>query len=229
MKKCGIMAVILSICVMLAGCGSHSVEEVAKNSISELHINYFSGSTQNFAVSMWSGLREEPYSADGVKNNMVEFCILSIVPKGGFDAQAVEYTAEINDQTYSGVFERSPFDKSLASDLNTSLQEGDEIFVYLILNGETEIARLDSVSAKFVITNSQAIDIFVEHFGCNAEVFSHLNDPVEGYCKIISTDQSLGIYFWYVCLFNAQNERAAVVIDPQSGQIVAETVTFSQK
>lgn len=229
MKKCGLMAMILTMCVVLAGCSGHSIEEVAKNSISELHINYFSGSTQNFAVSMWSGLREEPYSADGVKNDMVEFCILSIVPKDGFDAQAVEYTAEINGQTFSGTFERSPFDKSYASDLNTSLGDGDEIFVYLILNGETEIAKLSSISAKFAVKNTQAIDIFVEHFASNPQVCDNLSTSVEGYCKIISTDQSLGICFWYVCFFNAQNERVAVVIDPQSGQIVAETVTFSQK
>ena len=171
---------------------------------------------------MWSGLREEPYVADGIKGDLVEFCILSIVPAMGFDAQAVEYTAEINKQAYSGVFERSPFDRSFASDLKTSLNESDEIFVYLILNGETEITKLDCISSTFEVKNTQALDIAIQHFAKEEGVLDKFRKGIEGQCKIISTDKNLGIYFWYVCFFNAQNDRVAVVIDPKSGEIVAD-------
>jgi len=218
------LVLVLSVVSMIvfAGCGGTKLQEIAKNSISELHLNYFSGKTQNFEVAMWSGLREEPYAADGVKGDLVEFCVLSIVPALGFDAQAVEYTAEINKQTHSGVFERSPFDRSFASDLKITINDGDEIFVYLILNGETEIAKLDCVSAGFVIKNTQALDIAIQHFAEEDDVLNKFRKGLEGQCKIITTDKNLGIYFWYVCFFNAQNERVAVVIDPKSGEIVAD-------
>lgn len=224
--KCMLIGLVLCLLVvttiMFVGCSSNKLPEIAKNSISELHINYFSGKTQNFDVAMWSGLREEPYAVDGVKNDLVEFCVLSVVPKLGFDAQAVEYTAEINKQSHSGVFERSPFDRSFASDLKISLSDADEIYVYLILNGETEIAKLDCISSQFKVNNTQAIDIAVQHFAQNTDLLTKSKKGVEGQCKIISTDQNLGIYFWYVCFFNAQNERIAVVINPDSGEIVAD-------
>lgn len=214
--------VVAMITMMIAGCGGAKLSEIAKNSVSELHVNYFSGKTQNFNLAMWSGLREEPYSLDGVKGELVQFCVLSIVPNVDFEAQAVEYTAEINGQTYSGAFERSPFDRSFASDLKISLNDADEIFVYLILNGETEIAKLSCISSQFAITNTQALDIAVKHFSEQSEQVGKFADSVEGQCKIISTDLNLGIYFWYVAFVNAQGERVAVVIDTKSGEIMAE-------
>lgn len=222
MRKYFCASLVLAVVILFSGCGQASLAEVAKNSISELHMNYFSGSTQNFKLSMWSGLREEPYTIDGVKNDLVQFCVLNIVPAVGFDAQAVEYTAEINGQAVSGVFERSPFDKSFASDLKLSLADNDEIFVYLILNGETEIARMECISQNFSVTNSQAIDIAVAHFSQNSATVERFLGDIEGYCQIVSTDKALEIYFWYVSFVNSKNERIAVIVDPSTGEIVAE-------
>ncbi len=217
-----LVALLVASVVLLVGCGDKKLTEIAKNSISELHLNYFSGNTENYNIAMWSGLREEPYSQDGVKGDLVQFCVLSIVPNSLADVQAVEYTAEVNGQTYSGVFERSPFDRSFASDLKIALNDTDEIFVYLILNGETEIAKLTCISSQFVITSTQALDIAVAHFLANEEAVQKFASGVEGQCKIISTDLNLGIYFWYVAFINPQNERVAVVIDTKSGEIVAD-------
>jgi len=218
----GLLATIfVAVSMLLVGCGGKKLNEIAKNSISELHLNYFSGKTQNYSLAMWSGLREEPYSLDGVKGELVQFCVLSIVPANSSNAQAVEYTAEINGKTYSGEFERSPFDHSYASDLKIALNDTDEIFVYLILNGETEIAKLSCISSQFEIASTQALDIAVKHFSEDAEILRKFGDGVEGQCKIISTDLNLGIYFWYVSFFNAKGERVAVVIDTKTGEIVA--------
>lgn len=216
------LALAVASIVLLAGCGGKNLTEIAKNSISELHLNYFSGNTQNFHIAMWSGLREEPYLQDGVKGDLVQFCVLSIVPNSSADAQAVEYTAEINGQTYSGEFERSPFDRSFASDLKIALNDTDEIFIYLILNGESEIAKLNCISSEFAITSTQALDIALAHFVKNDDTVTKFAGGVEGQCKIISTDLNLGIYFWYVAFINPQNERVAVVIDPKSSEIVAD-------
>jgi len=207
--------------VVFVGCGGLGIKEIAKNSISELHLNYFSGGTQNFGVAMWSGLREEPYIEDGIKGDMVQFCVLSIVPNAGFEINGAEFTVEVNKQTYSGVFERSPFDRSYASDLKISLNDTDEIFVYIILNGETEIAKLECISSKFKITSTQAIDLAIQHF-TELQDKKWDNGGIEGQCRIISTDRGLGIYFWYICFLDTDKNRVAVIIDPENGEIVAD-------
>lgn len=223
MIKKAICGVLIGLCgLFLSGCGGNNVVEIAKNSISELTLNYFVGETENFKVSMSSGLREQDYAVDGVRGDLVEFCVLSVVPVGGVDTFGLEYTVEINEDTHQGVFEQSPFDHSLASDLGLSVADSDEVFVYIILNNETEIAKLNCISSDFEIKETLAVNIAVEHLLPKISALLEDKKSIEGYCKVISSDKNLGIYFWYVSFVNTDFTRIAVIIDPASGEIIAE-------
>lgn len=215
---------VLPIVVALAFCGCGvSAEEIAKNSLAETHYHYFTGSTQNFAISMWSGTREEPYESNGVCGNLVDFCILSVVPTAVVSTFGLSYSVEINDKTYTGEFEQSPFDSSLAADLGVQIKDDDSIFAYIIVDGVTEIGKMSCLSCGFEINNVQALDIAIGEVG---EKILELSDngkkPIEGYCKIISTDRNLGVYFWYVRFVNESGEEISLVIDTKNGKIMAK-------
>lgn len=223
MKRNLFCCLLLFVAVFFCGCDRTSIEEFAKNNISEISLNYFVGSTENFSITMSSGLREDPYTIDGVSNDLVKYCVLSIVPKNGISTFGAEYTVEINSDTLTGVFENSPFDKSLASDLETSLNDEDEIYVYIILNNETEIAKMTCISSSFEIKQTDAINLAIDFA---REKLIALSDDkkkqIEGYSRIITTDRNLEIYFWYVSFVNTDGETVAMVIDPSSGEIVAD-------
>lgn len=205
-----------------SGC-SVSMEELAKNNLAELHNHYFTGSTQNFSISMWSGVREEPYIEDGKRENLVDFCVLSVIPLQGVSTFGLSYTVEINSKTYNGEFEQSPFDKTLAADLEIKLSDADAIFAYIIVDGVTEISKMECISCSFKINNTQALDIAIE--GAMQDLMTLSNkgkNSIEGYCKIISTDKNLGVYFWFVRFINNEGGEFAMVIDTNTGEIIAK-------
>ncbi|MBO5103051.1 MAG: PepSY domain-containing protein [Clostridia bacterium] len=217
----------LSLCFVamvfcFAGCGIKP-EELAKNNLSELHLNYFTAETQSFTISMWSGFRENPYVIDGVKQQSVEFCVLNVVPKSGVKAFGLGYTVEINEETFNGELEESPFDDSFGADLEMKVDDLDSIFVYVIVDGETEIGKMTCISNAFKINQTQALDIAVSHLESELlDLCDNGNLSIEGYCKIISTDKNLGVYFWYINFVNSNGVQIAVVIDTTSGEIVAQ-------
>lgn len=208
--------------IILAGCGI-SVEELVKNNLAESHNHYFTGSTQNFAVSMWSGTREEPYETNGICENRVDFCVLSVVPTTNVSTFGLSYTVEVNEKTYSGEFEESPFDSSLAADLEVAITDTDTIFAYIIVNGVTEISKMQCISCAFEIDNAQALNIAINDASENILSFVENGDKrIEAYCKIISSDRNLGVYFWYVRFVNEDGGEISLVIDTKTGEIVAK-------
>ena len=215
---------ILPICLvfLLSGCTA-SAEEIAKNNLAEIHYNYFTGSTQNFKVSMWSGVREEPYETNGIRESLVDFCVISVVPQNNVSTFGLSYTVEINSKTYNGEFEQSPFDKTLAADLEIQLNESDSIFAYIIVDGVTEISKMECISKNFGINSTQALDIAIKNY--SQEILTLSNNgkiSLEGYCKIISTDKNLGVYFWYIRFVNVDKKEISMVIDTNTGEIVAK-------
>lgn len=212
----------IAILFMFAGCGVKT-EDLAKNSLSEIHNNYFVGQTQNFNISLWSGQREEPYVIDGKKENLVDFCVISVVPKTNVSTFGLSYTVEINEETYNGEFENSPFDSSMASDLKIKVCDTDTIFLYLIANGETEIGKLECISCSFGIKQTDAINKAIEHLKDKiVDLSDNGKKNIEGTCKIISTDKNLGVYFWFINFINSDGEQIAVVLDINNGEIITE-------
>ena len=215
---------ILPVCFafMFAGCGV-TAEDLMKNYLAECQNNYFVGTTQNFKVSLWSGTREDPYEPNGELGELVDFCIISVVPVGDVSTFGLNYTVEVNDKTYNGEFEKSPFDNSFAADIGVRVEDTDSIYAYIIVDGVSEVGKLECISTNFKIKNTDALSIVVDNFSENIISLSNGGEiPVEGYCKIISTDKNLGIYFWYVRLVNAEGKDITVVIDPSSGEIMAK-------
>ena len=227
MKTLKILGMFSCLCLVTICCFSGCAvkpEELAKNNLSELHLNYFVGETLNFSVSLWSGYREEPYSLNGVKADLVEFCVVNVVPKNTtVSTFGLSYTVEINEKTYEGQFEDSPFDNSLGADLEVKVNDADSIFVYIIADGESEISKLECISSAFQVNQTQAMDIAIEAAKEKILTLSdNGNESIEGHCKIISTDKNLGIYFWFVSFINSSSDKIALIIDTTTGEIVAE-------
>ena len=215
---------ILPLCVAFfcAGCNLSS-EEIAQKSISEIHNHYFIGSTQNFKISIWSGFREEPYEQNGTKGNMVDFCVVSVLPLNNISTYGLGYTIEVNSKTYNGEFEQSPFDKTLATDLQITLNDDDSIFAYITFDGITEISKMECISCDFKIDNKKAMSIAIETMKDSIISLSNNGESsIEGCCKIISSDKNLGIYFWYVRFINTEGQEIVAVIDTESGEIIAK-------
>ena len=226
MKKIFLYLVPICFCFSLlcymSGC-SKKIEEVFKENLSELHNNYFVGQTENFNISLWSGIREEPYEMDGIKQNTTDFCILNVVPKNkGTETYGLSYTIEINEETQNGEFEKSPYDSSLASDLKIKINDDDSIFVYLVYNAQTEIGKMTCISKDFSISQQQALDIAISNMQNELlELTDNNSESIEAYCKIISTDKNLGVYFWFIDVVNKEGSHISLVIDTTTGEIVA--------
>ncbi len=211
---------IFMITFLFTGCGT-TIEDLAKNNIAEMHNHYFIGSTENFQISLWSGVREEPFEPDGIRGQMLDFCILSVVPVGNVGTFGLNYNLEINDKPYSGEFQKSPFDNSFAAALDFLVTDSDTIFADIIHDGITETGKLSCVSCNFTVNSTQALDIAIENVGEQILALTDDNKSIEGYVRIITTDRNIGVYFWYIRFINTDGKEICLVIDTASGEIMA--------
>lgn len=204
-----VMSLILS-AVMLTACSGG----LSRNkNVSEYRDNIFVGSSEHFTVEAMTGFREAPFEIDGISGDKCDFCLVTVKPKD-FDPTA-EYTYKLtyDGSEYEGEFVKHPFESTYSFEIPVRI-EGDGISVEI--SGET--AELTSVKTELYITPEKAFEIAKKRLS-DSEVYRGKN---EIYVRLISNPvNASGGYFWYVAFVSEEKETAAVLIEPETMEIVA--------
>ena len=213
---------MLGISVLSMTACKKSEEQAIEEAISEVRQVCYYGKSDNYSVNVFSGRRESPYAADGVSRDKVDFAILQLTPKV---AGRVEYgyTVNVNGQEYTGKFQENPFGGSFSADLKIVLPETVSMKV-VIQNGEHKeevevfnVLNESSVDWKgaLQLARTEFADVFEKQYQdgtLHAEIYIKLlNDRINPASK----------YYWYVAVVT-QDSYSALVIDPESGEIIAK-------
>ncbi len=187
--------------------------------ISEIRDNVYVSSVDEWSFSAVSGEREKNYKIDGVANGRDEFFILTVE---GYFASAPTCSFTINDKTYSGIMKKHPFNNSYSYEINVK-NNSSEVHVSLQCANDSVQTTLKSVKTEQTKTYSQAFSKAKKELETTLK--SHLKNGVfngEVYIRLISNPtQDDGKYFWYVAFYKSESECYSVLIDSESGDVVA--------
>ena len=230
MKKILVVCSLVLVCFSFVGCGGKKEQalKTLNNNIIETRNNIYVGADDNFYATFTSGERENPYSLDGVINEMVAFGIVTFSKNDNSRLSNDEYTftITINGEEKTGTLEKSPFDNTYSADIGINVDDNAEISLKLNAENKEFNQTLFNESKNFAITKQKAIEIASETL---TEQINALNKETEKQSEVLikilkdySGDNNR--YFWYVAIISPDGETAGVLIDSNTGEVVSKKV-----
>lgn len=227
MKK-KILIVLFAICAFcLTACGNKDLK--LNDYLIEERQNLFIAQDEVYTVSLSSGMREENYNFDGVKNNMTEFGIVTIArldsaPMGNFD---YNYTIKVDDQTFTGKLEKSEVENSYIADIEKRVNDSSSVSVQIVFGSTSFNKEMTNISSKFEVNSNKAIEIANQTLKKDIkQLTSDKNNKIEAVMKIVKDSSSADPcnYYWYVGVVSTNGEILGVLVDSSNGQIIAKKV-----
>lgn len=227
MKK-KLFILLLAICSLcLTACGNKELN--LNDYLIEERQNLYIAQDDVYTVSFSSGMREENYNFDGIKNNMTEFGIVTIsrldsAPMGQLD---YNYTVKIDDQTYTGTLAKSEVENSYAADIQVKASENATINVQIVFGSYSFNKEMVNTSSNFEVDCNKAIEIANQALKKDIkQLTSDKNNKIEAVMKIVKDTSSSNPsnYYWYVGVVSTNGEILGVLVDSSNGQIIAKKV-----
>ena len=226
MKK-KILILFVAVCsIFLAACGNKDLN--LNDYLIEERQNLYVAQDDVYTASFSSGMREENYNFDGIKNNMVEFGIvtLSRLDCAPMSNDTYTYTVKINDQTYTGQLQKSEVDNSYSADIQATAPADAIVTVQVLFTGDSFNKELVNTSSQFAVDKDNAIKIANKELKSNIkQLTSDKNNKIEAVMKIVkdsSTEQDR--YYWYVGIISTNGEMVGVLLDSSNGNVIAKKV-----
>ena len=231
MKKmsniCYILMCAFIIMFTLSGCGKATTKSIVMNNLAEVRYNVFEGESENFSITFMSGMREDPYCADGLANPLIEFGVITLVSKNEgavYDAAQKKYTITIDFNSYNGDFDINPFDRSLVADIQKVVSDTSNISIQVLVADITEIVTLTNGLSNATINYDKALTLALNELKTEIKpLIKNKQLHAEVYIKIITDlNRTFNKFYWYVALLDDSGKTIAVIIDPISGELVAK-------
>ena len=218
-----IMAFVMSAVFLLSGC-AYNIKNEMIDSLSDVRYNLFEAKTQDMKVTLMCGMREEPYEYDGKSNKKCEFGVITVNFFDLQEAPEIDFFMQVGETEYNGKLEKNPYQLNYMVDIETLID--DNASIYLTVDGYVGEMILVCVSKDWNIQYQNVLDIATEHLEVEArQFFKNRVFNAECYLKIIYDENSdLETYLWYFGIVGTDNSRISLVIDVNSGQILASNV-----
>ena len=225
-KKFLIMMLLVVTLFSFTACKKNEIN--LQNYLIEDRQNLFTANDNLYTVTLSTGLREVNYCFDGVVNEKTCFAVLSLNrnDKKPLANDNYSYTITINEEILTGFLEKSQVDGSYSVDLEKEISTDAIINVKVSFTGYSINQDLTNISNNFNVDNSTALTIANEQLKNDAQNLVDSNSSIEVVTKIL-TDNSAGDinnYFWYVGVIASNGETMGVLIDANSGEILAKKV-----
>lgn len=230
MKKFLCVCALILVGVGFVGCGGKKEQalKTLNDNVVETRNNIYVGADENFYATFTSGERENPYSLDGVINEMVAFGIVTLGKNDNSKLNSDEYTfvITINGEEKTGTLEKSPFDNTYSADIGVNVDDNAEISLKVSADGNNFEQTLFNESKNFAITKERAIEIASETL---TEQINNLEQETDQSSEVlikILKDYSgeTNRYFWYIGVISPDGDTAGVLIDTQTGEVVSKKV-----
>ena len=223
MKKIFVGTLLVILTLVFSACGANKIDLMLDN-IAEVRYNVFSGENEEYTATFMSGERENPYIVNGICEDKTEFGMLTIKYKSTDMPMVAQYKLIIDEQEYNGNLEYNNYEGTLMVDINKVVNDNASISLAVITNqGESE-CQLNAKTDNLEITWRSALEIAVSEWGNELDEYiskGKLNGEI--YIKIITDlNSNFDTYYWYVSIVGNNGNTNGVIIDPQSGEVIAK-------
>lgn len=205
---------------LFSGCTSNNYN----NLISDIRYGVFDAECEEYSVTFTYGLREKPYSPDGIVNEKVEFGIISVLFTGSINSkETVYYSIKINDNVTSGTLEKSPYTNQYMADIGKLCSDTDTISIEVYIGEATDITAvaLKNKSADWKIDHEKALSKGIDALSAEINTLTKNKFTYEIQVKILNEQETnFGVYFWSFTLLSSDGGRYNVVFDIETGDIL---------
>ena len=218
--------IIMFSAITLAACGKNKFE--LGDYLIEKREHLFTANDSLYSVTFSTGMREKDYNFDGIINEQIPFGVLTITRNDNLPLanDKYSYIVTINDQTYSGFLEKAN-NNSYADDLEANIVGDEKINVQISFTGYTFNKDLEHSSSQFQVDCDSAIKIAQKELGDDLKnLISDKNNKIEVVTKIMKdhSSEDLKSYNWYVGIISTNGNTMGVLIDANSGNIIAKKI-----
>lgn len=225
-KKILILSLLVMFVFGLSACGKSSIK--LQDYLIEDRNNLFTAQDSLYCVTFSTGMREENYNFDGVVNNKVEFGVLTLMRNDSnpLANDNYSYTITINDEKLTGTMEKSPIDNSYAVDIEKKVDDNATINVQINFTGYKFNQDLVNTSKDFSVDKNSALSLANSELKEELKDITSDNNKIEVVMKILKDYSNLDNckYYWYVGVVAKDGQTLGILIDSNSGEIVAKKV-----
>ena len=187
----------------------------------------FTASDDIYNVTLSTGLRETNYCLDGVVNELTDFAILSLCRNDNkpLATDSYAYIVKIGEETITGFLNKNETDNNYSTDLELCIPQESVINVKISFTGYSFNKDLENTSNTFNIDQATALNIANTELEENIKNIAH-SANIEVVSKIVKDFSSSDIknYYWYVGVISNKGETLGILIDSNSGEIIAKKV-----
>jgi len=223
MKRLFVVICLAILGLTLSACGTNKKDLVLDN-IAEVRYNVFAGENENYVASFMSGERESPYAVNGICEKKVEFGMLNIKYKTEDSPIVAQYSLKIDDKVYNGNLEYNNYENTLMVDIQSVVNDDAQITLIVTTNKGEEKCDLIPKTKDLEITWRTALDIAMQTLGKEVDEYvvkGKFNGEV--YIKIITDlNATFDTYYWYVSIVGTNGNCNGVIIDTQTGEVIAK-------
>lgn len=214
MKKFLVSVVILL--SLISGCATNN--KIIKNNVSEIRLNEWEYSSEEYYISFSSGKREDPYIIDGEKGKMIDYGIVKLVFYDIENNDKIDkFLLIIDDREYSIILEQNPFDNSLMGDIKYCPSKKASVKVNFVYDEKIINNELKEFIEYMPISNQKALKIFLETYKNKIN-----KDNLKGEIHITILENvkfNKTIKYWYIAYF-CNEKNFTCCIDTISGAVL---------
>lgn len=203
--------------LVLTGC-SVNIQDLAKQSVSEMVEIYFSGAG-DFSANISAGQREEPYQYNGKSGELKDFSVVTMLVLD--NQKCIQAEISVNNKKATIILEQDLLSSSYVVDLGYKVSEHDEISIKY----KNSTVKLECRSKKFNIKSSDALEIGIDAFADELEnLVSKKKLSAECYLRIIDNpNDKFNRLFWYFYIYAENGISHYCVINIEDGNILTKS------
>lgn len=219
MKKFCFFIMIFCLSFVLVSC---SFKKQVTNNISEKDEFLFSSEDENFFVTLCIGKRENPYVVDGKSAELIDFAVLTAHKKqNNLQNNKVIFSIQVGSENRSGTFEVNPFDGSYVVDLLSVGNNFENINLKITADGKDFYYTLSNALKETDAKSDEVLSIALKEISkIEKEITNNGKLSFEVYVRLM---QNAGqIPLWYVSVMNQSEQLFALIIHPETKEVIAK-------
>lgn len=187
--------------------------------VSELRKDVFAGENEQFSVVVWAGAREQPYAADGIKNQTNLSLTVKITQKQE-TGDNLEVTVKFDDKVYRAKTGFHPVKSALCAEIGVDKLPEKQLAVEIAYGEKIDALTLESKLLEGTISYNDALNRAAE----KASDFLKANTKngklnAEIAIKLLCENNR---NYYYVSILSVSDEKRAFLIDGETGDVLAE-------
>lgn len=187
--------------------------------VSELRKDVFAGENERFSVVVWAGAREQPYAADGIKNQTSLSLTVKITQKQE-TGDNLGVTVKFDDKVYRSKTGFHPVKSALCAEICVDKLPEKQLVAEIAYGENSDVITLESKLSESTISYNDALNRATQ----KASDFLKANTKngklnAEIAIKLLCENNR---NYYYVSILSVSGEKRAFLIDGETSDVLAE-------